>query len=282
MPADHIDFSSPLPYYAQLLELLQGRLVRREFLPGQRIPGEPELCRLYGVSRTVVRQALGELERRGLIERRKGKGTFVAYPKIGESLAQRLTGFHADMLARGYQPQTRLLHRRLVPAADPVAAYLEVPPGTPLFDIKRLRSVQDVPVQIVTSYLPRDLCPALADASLDDRSLYAFLEQECGLSIARGRRFIEAVNAGEEDARLLEVERGAALIRLESVSYLENGRPLEYYQALHRGDRARFEIELVRYPSDGDFSGRLNSLAGRLPDSNPVILTESRRKTDGA
>jgi GntR family transcriptional regulator len=83
---------------------------------------------------------------------------------------------------------------------------------------------------------------------LTDRSLYDFLE-ECGLRITRGRRFIEAVEANEEAARLLHVRRGQAMVLLNSVCYLANGTPVEYYLALHRGDRTRFEVELVRVPN---------------------------------
>jgi len=276
-PADRIDFSSPVPYYAQLLAVLSGLISRGTYRPGSQLPGEVELCRLYGVSRTVVRQALGGMEQKGLIERRKGKGTFVAFPKISESLAQRLTGFHADMLARGYNPQTQVLYQRVVEAGEKAAAALEIPVGTRVFDIKRLRSVDQAPVQLVTSFLPYDLCPRLADYDLTNRSLYEFLERVCGLFIARGRRYIEAVTAGEVDARLLQVERGAALIRLESVSYLADGRPLEYYDALHRGDRSRFEIELVRLREGEDPVGRLRALSDHLPDSNPIIETEPGR-----
>jgi GntR family transcriptional regulator len=269
---ERIDFASPVPYYAQLLDVLTGRIKHGLYPPGAQIPGEPELCRLFGVSRTVVRQALGEMEQRGMIERRKGKGTFVAFPKIGESLAQRLTGFHADMLARGYRPQTTVLHQRIVEAGEKVAAYLEIPPGNLVFDIKRLRSVDNLPVQLVTSYLPYTLCPRLEQADLTNRSLYEFLERECGLVIARGRRFIEAVAASESDARLLRVERGAALIRLESVSYLESGAPLEYYDALHRGDRSRFEVELVRIREIPAGEGG-TPVTATLPESN-VFLKE--------
>ena len=280
-PDDRIDFHAPTPYYAQLLDILSGRIARAVYQPGAQIPGEPELCRLFGVSRTVVRQALGEMEQDGLIERRKGKGTFVAFPKISESLAQRLTGFYADMVARGYRPLTQVLHHRLVEASEGVAQSLEIPPGARVFDIKRLRSVDSVPVQLVTSYLPYELCPRLAEVDLTNRSLYDFLERECGLVIARGRRYIEAVSAGEADARLLQVERGAALIRLESLSYLENGRPLEYYHALHRGDRSRFEIELVRLREGEDPAGRLHALGADLPLSNPILSTEPGRENHG-
>ena len=78
------------------------------------------------------------------------------------------------------------------------------------------------------------------------RSLYAYLESAYGLVIARGRRTLEAVAAGEYEAGLLGVKKGAPLILLDSVSYLADGTPIEYYRALHRGDRSRFEVELLR------------------------------------
>jgi GntR family transcriptional regulator len=259
-----IDFSSHIPYYAQLSALLKAQINAGTWQPGEQIPGEPELCKIYAISRTVVRQALDELEQEKLIQRRKGKGTFVSMPKISESLAQKLTGFYQDMVARGFHPLTQVLHQKIVAADNQVAAYLEIPPGTQVVDIKRLRSVDSVPVQLVTTFIPYSLCPSLAEVDLTNRSLYKYLEQECGLFIARGRRFIEAVAANEADARLLQVERGAPLIQLESISFLENGAPVEYYQALHRGDRSRFEIELVR-TRQRDSS--LAEIAKDLPDS---------------
>ena len=242
-----IEFNSHIPYYVQLINLLKSQFQQKVWKPGDKIPGEPELCDLYGISRTVVRQALQELQHEGLIVRQKGKGTFVAYPKIGESLASKLTGFYHDMLERGLRPTTRVLHQRVIPVPEKVADYLEVAPGTPVIDIHRLRSVNNEPIQLVTSYIPFALCPQAAEVDLTDRSLYDFLE-DCGLQIARGRRYIEAVEASEEAAQLLCVKRGQAMVMLNSICYLANGTPVEYYLALHRGDSTRFEVELVRVP----------------------------------
>jgi GntR family transcriptional regulator len=241
-----IDFASPLPYYVQLMRLLGGKIANGELSPGAQLPGEPELCNLYGISRTVVRQALGEMEQQNLIVRRKGKGTFVAAPKVNESLAQKLTGFYRDMVERGYRVTTEVLHHRVAPANGKVAEYLQVELDSPVIDIRRLRFINDEPIQLVTSYLPYALCPRLAEVDLTQRSLYDVLENECGLIIARGRRFIEAVAANDSEAKLLRIERGAPLVMLDSVSLLEDGRPVEYYHAVHRGDRSRFEVELVR------------------------------------
>jgi GntR family transcriptional regulator len=245
MEPELINFDSHIPYYAQLIDLIKNQIQQQVWKPGDKIPGEPELCELYGISRTVVRQALQELEHDGLILRRKGKGTFVASPKIGESLAYKLTGFYHDMLERGLRPATRVLHQRVISVPETAAAYLELTAGTPVVDIRRLRSVNDEPIQLVTSFIPYSLCPQAAEVDLTDRSLYDFLE-ECGLRITRGRRFIEAVEAGDEAARLLKVKRGQAMVMLNSVSYLANGVPVEYYLAIHRGDRTRFEVQLVR------------------------------------
>jgi GntR family transcriptional regulator len=241
-----IDRSNPVPYYIQVRDALQTRIQDGSWHPGDQIPGEPELCRMFDVSRTVIRQALNDLVYRGLLIRKKGKGTFVAEPKIRESLVQKLTGFHQDMVEQGYSPVTRVLKQGLVPANRKVAAYLDIEEGTDVVEIERLRFVQDEPIQLTTTYLPYRVCPELLHQDLTDRSLYVFLEKQCGIMIARGHRSIEAVAANDYEARLLQVKKGAPLIMLNSVSFLSDETPVEYYHALHRGDRTRFEVELVR------------------------------------
>lgn len=241
-----VDHNSPVPYYAQVKETLRERIERGEWRPGEQIPGEPELCQLFGVSRTVIRQALTELGFEGLIVRAKGKGTFVAEPKITESLAQRLTGFYEDMAGRGAPPVSRVLQQQLAPATDRIAGYLGLAPGAPVVVIERLRFVNSEPLVLVISFVPHARCPHALDADLTHQSLYALMESECGLLIARGRRTLEAVAAGPRESELLQVPVGAPLMLLNSVALLDDGTPIEYYQALHRGDRSRFDAELLR------------------------------------
>lgn len=243
---DKINFESHIPYYIQLIEILKEKVQLGTWVAGDQIPGEQDLCELYGVSRTVVRQALRELELGGVITRRKGKGTFISPPKISEGLVQKLTGFYQDMVERGLRPVTKVLHRNVTPASEKVARFLDIAPGEKVVDLLRLRSVNDEPIQLVTSYIPLEICPALATVDLTNRSLYEFMESECGIFIAKGRRYLEAVLANETEAALLGIERGAPLLMLDSISYSETGKPIEYYHALHRGDRSRFEVELLR------------------------------------
>lgn len=263
-----INFDSNIPYYIQLIEILKDKIRAGEWSWGDRLPSEPELCDIYSVSRTVVRQALKEIELEGIITRRKGKGTFISEPKISESLAQKLTGFYQDMMEKGMVPETKVLRQEIVSANTKVAEYLDIDPGTLVFEITRLRYVNGIPIVLVTTYLPFELCPQLEDADLSEQSLYAFLEKECGLFIASGRRYIEAVATNEIESKLLEVEEGAPSVSLESVSFLEDGTPIEYFHALHRGDRSRFEVELLRlkqHVTGGDNTRRFKK---DLPSSN--------------
>ncbi len=210
---------------------------------------------MFDVSRTVIRQALNELALTGMVRRERGRGTFVVKPKIRERLVQKLTGFYQDMKEQGYVPVTQVLKQAVVPASSQVAARLEIDAGTEVIEIERLRFVEDVPLNLVTTYIPYALCPVLLHEDLSHQSLYGFLETRYGLVVARGRRTIEAVLASPYEAQLLRVEIGAPLILLDSVSFLSDGTPLEYYQAYHRGDRSKFEVELVRLPEDSPVPG---------------------------
>jgi GntR family transcriptional regulator len=274
-----IDRSSPIPYYIQVKDALQLRIQDGSWQPGDQIPGEPELCRMFDVSRTVIRQALNDLVYRGLLVRKKGKGTFVAEPKIRESLVQKLTGFHQDMVEQGYTPVTRVLKQGLVQANRKVATYLGIDEGTEVVEIERVRFVQDEPIQLTTTYLPYRLCPELLHQDLTDQSLYMFLERQCGIMIARGHRSIEAVPANDYEARLLQVKKGAPLIMLNSVSFLSDGTPVEYYHALHRGDRTRFEVELVRVREQGTTPEVSDQELGNLPLGSSLVLRNRKPTT---
>lgn len=247
-----IDRSSALPFYVQLKDALVEQIEEGHWRPGDKIPGEVDLCRLFGVSRTVVRQALNDMAYDGIVVREKGRGTFVSEPKISSrSLVHSLAGFYQDMVERGLTPHDEVLEQSMEPASKKVASYLKLEPMTPIIKLTRLRFIQDEPTVLVTSYLPYELCRELINADLSRQSLYAYLEQEYGLSIARGRRRIDAVGANVYEAGLFRIEKGSPLLMLDSVSYLADGTPLEYFHGLFRGDRLRFEVELVRIRGHG-------------------------------
>lgn len=235
----------PIPYYYQLIQVLQSEIHAGSWLPNAAIPSEHELCRMFNVSRTVVRQALGELVAKGLLYRVKGKGTFVTPSKLKEGFIQRSDGFYREMTSLGFSVRSSVLEQRIVEPPSNVRDQLRLAESGSTIKIQRLRFVDEEPLQLVTTYMPCELCPDLVTADLTTGSLYELLRTRYGLAVSSGVRVLEAVAAQRPVCTLLGVNKGAPLFKMESVSYLQDGRPLEYYVAWHRGDRCKFEIEVV-------------------------------------
>lgn len=244
-----IDRSSPVPYYYQLRQLLERAITDGGLSVGDRLPSESALCSTYGVSRTVVRQALADLESASLIVRYKGKGSFVAAPKVSERLVQALTSLHEDVATRGGQLDTRVLRLEEEPVSPHVADLLGLDEAQRIVLLERLRFVDGEPWELTTVHLPLDLAAPLLELDMASRSLYATLERELGLKLHHGRRSVEATLAGPEAARRLQLDERAPLLLLRGVTYLDDGRPVEYFTSFHRADRSRFEVHLVRPPA---------------------------------
>lgn len=241
-----IDRSSPLPLYYQLKGVVADDIGARGLKPGDRLPGDHDLCQTYDVSRTVVRQALSELEHEGVIERIKGRGTFVAQPRTSEGLVQSLTGLFEDVAARGGHLRSKVLRCEVVPADAAIASDLAIDEGTPVAVLERLRFVDDEPWVWTVTHLPAYLVPALERHELSDVSLYAVLEEHYGVRLHDGVRSVEASVASQPQARLLGIAEGDPVLVLRSTSRRADGLPVETFVAYHRGDRSRFEVALTR------------------------------------
>ena len=245
-----IDRTSPVPFYHQLKQILVEDLRHRPLPPGTRLPGDHELCATYDVSRTVVRQALSELETEGVIERVKGRGTFVAPHRTAEHLVQSLTGLYEDVAARGSHLRSEVRRLEVVPADQRVADELRLEVGAPVILLERLRFVDDEPWALTTSHLPRDLAPGLLEEDLSHASLYGLLESRYGVVLSHGRRGVEAALANPDVARALRVGEGDPVLVLRSTAYAGE-RAVELFVAYHRGDRSRFEVTLSRSRPSG-------------------------------
>jgi GntR family transcriptional regulator len=240
-----IDRASPLPFYHQLKQILLTDLRERNLAAGDRLPGDHELCGTFDVSRTVVRQALAELETEGVIVRVKGRGTFVAPQKTSEHLVQSLTGLYEDVAARGSHLRSEVRRQEVVPADEQIATELGLPSGASVVVIERLRFVDGEPWVLVTTYLPLDVAPGLVEDDLTDQSLYALLENRYDVHLTHGRRGVEAAAASESQAEALAIRPGDPVLVLRSMSHAGE-RPVEMFVAYHRGDRSRFEVILQR------------------------------------
>lgn len=254
--ARRIDRRSPLPYYAQLKDLLLEQL-DSAWPAGERLPGEVTLCERYGVSRTVVRQALDELEAAGRVIRRKGHGTFAAARKVDESLFQSLTGLHEDVTTSGGTLHSDVRLQELVPAPAEVAEQLDLREGDPVVCLERLRFANGEPWVLVRTYLPGDLAPGLLQDDLREQSLYTLLEDKYGVRLDHGHRLVEAVPATPAIAEALGLESHDPILMLHNTTWNTEGRPVEYFVAYHRGDRSRFQVRLRRRGTPGQMPGML-------------------------
>ena len=242
---DAIDLGSAIPYHYQLRMCVEKKIRLGEWKPGQKLPSEQALGEHFGVSRTVVRQALIALGHDDAVETYKGKGSFVAPPRHAWQLMQSLTGMYQDAEAAGQNISTRVLELKIVPADNEIAELLQLDEREPVIRLNRLRFIDGEPVVVVITHIPERLCPSLVDEDLSNQSLYRVLAEKYGLATAQGVRTIESINAPRDLAQLLGVPTGSALSLLKSVGVLANGTPLEYYLAWHRGDRSRFQVRLV-------------------------------------
>jgi GntR family transcriptional regulator len=236
-----------LPLYEQIKSQLLDEIRSGALPQGAQLEAEPELCERFGVSRTVIRQAVGELSQEGYLMRVQGKGTFVSAPKLKEYFLDSADGFHFDFASRGFSVVSEVLSCTEEEPPDDVRAALETREKR-VTVLERLRSVNGKPLALSKSYLPNrlhsNLLKLLTTTDLTKQSLYAVLSESCGVAIVGATRRIEAVNADRSLAALLGTKVGTALLLIRSVCTDVNRRPVEYFEAWHRADLAAFELHV--------------------------------------
>jgi GntR family transcriptional regulator len=228
--------------HAQIEDWLAATIAAGELAPGDRLPTEHDLAAWLGVSRMTLRHALGELVQRGLVTRAVGRhgGTFVAEPKLDQDVTT-LAGFSEQLRRHGMVPGARVLGAAQVAAGPMAAAALGVGDGDQLFEVRRIRFGDGLPMVLEHSLFPAALFPGMLDCRLDG-SLYDLLATKFGQRPHRARESFEPVIAGIREAEALEVDEGAPLMLVQRTAYSPAGQPLEYARDLFRGDRTRMVI----------------------------------------
>lgn len=235
--------TTPVPRYFRLAEALRCDIESGRWCPGDQIPTEQELGERHGVSRTVVRQAVGMLANSGLLRRIQGRGTFVASPRVRQD-PHRFRSFTADMRGRGLTPDSRLLSADLAPATPDVAQRLGLSQGDPVWEVTRLRMADGEPMGLQSAYLPVRVCPDLAVDRLEGGSLYSLLQEQFGIAPRRANETYIAVSLTKEEARLLHAREGAAGLAVERITVDATGQVFEYVRSVMRGDRYQISLEL--------------------------------------
>lgn len=237
------------PLYAKMEAALAAEISSSVRRPGSQLPSEDELTERFSVSRATVRKAIERLVARGLVEIRRGKGTFVAHPKITQELTQ-LTGFVEDMEALGRTPTARVLDRRTVAADTSVARQLAIPTGTLVMRIQRVRLADGVAMSFDETYLPREIGEKVVTHDLDAEPIFSLLEGKYDLPLTEAEYRLEAITATSDVAQALAISSGSAIFLIERTSYTAGHRPIDYEKLHYRGDLIKFVTRLARRPRE--------------------------------
>src|ERR1700704_3406596 len=236
---------SPSPLYETVESTLAAGIADGSLPPETQLPPEEGLTERFKVSRTTVRKAIQNLIERGLVEVRRGKGTFVTRPRITQELTE-LTGFVEDMQVLGRNPTARLLDKRIVAADQTVAHHLALAPGTLVVRLRRVRFADGVAMSFDETYLPRDIGEKVAENDLEAEPVFALLEAKYDTPLVEAEYKLEAAAADPVAAQALQVPAGSPIFLIERTPYTTGNRPVDFERLHYRGDLIRFVTRLAR------------------------------------
>jgi GntR family transcriptional regulator len=244
-----LDRHSPIPLYRQIQELLRQWIETGDYKPGDVLPPEPDLESQFAVSRITVRQAIAELVQEGMLERERGKGTFVREPKITQKLNQ-ITSWAETIKAIGMAATT--VESRIEEAEPPAWVKRIIPTsadGT-VIRITRLRYANDEPMCIMVNYIRSDYVPRLAQEGLISESLYETLEERYKIMLSHAEETVEAAVADKLAAEKLKMNEGEPLLVVTRVTYSQNNEPFEVVKVKSRADKYQYCATLTGRPKN--------------------------------
>lgn len=223
-----------VPLYLQLYKMLKEKVKSGEWPENEAVPPEKILMEQFEVGRETVRRAVLRLVNEGYLYRRRGKGTFVCRQRPEDGMEQ-LVSFTSEMIARGYKPGAVVLEQDTRCAPEAIRSVLQVSKDTPLLYFKRLRTADELPVAVETSYLLSEVIGPVDPARLSG-SFYQYLVYDKGLKPGRIVQEISSALADDETAALLGIKNGHPVLQLSRLMYAPDGRPFFYMIFRYRGD----------------------------------------------
>ena len=232
--------------HAQISDYFRAQIASGSWPSHYRLRTEPELATELGVSRGTLRRALTTLISEGLLRQVPGKGTFVTSTFIEPAIAQKLSTLSEDFASQGVDVATTVRGQTLLEAPRPIASLLDVTPGQQVLRLERLRSTVQGPVALLINYIRADVAPGIERLDFAANSLFGVLENTYNLRIGSGRRTFTAEGATSGVARALAVPEGHPVQYLEQVTYLVDGRPVEYSDVWINSRMMRVTSNLAR------------------------------------
>lgn len=226
---------------------IRNKILKGEYVANQRLPFEKDLCIQYDSSKMTIKKAVDILVTEGLIIKRRGSGTFVKdlNPEEIERviMANQFRGTTA--LYPDKKVSSKILNFSIVQVPEHAAKKLNITSDNFVYDIRRVRYVNDKPVVIEEMYMPIDLISGIKEKNIKE-SIYEYLENELHLKIQSAHRTVSVRKATEFEAEKLGLESGDPVAVAEQVGYLDTGNTFEFSISIHRYDEFSVEIVLTR------------------------------------
>ncbi len=232
-----------LPAYQRIQSVIRKRIDSGQLQPGDPVPSERDLAKTHHVSLMTARHALAFLEREGLVERRRGIGTFVAPPKIHFN---KLMSYTEQMAARTLTASAQVLFAAIVDNENEAAARLSLPPTSAIIKLERLRHAAGEPFAFETCYLEAAEFPGLLDAPIARESLFGILERDYKVELGYADEEVDATAADPRIAEMLAIPRREPLLRIRQVIYSTKGQAIMYVLGFYRSDRHNLVIRRFR------------------------------------
>ena len=235
--------SNALPAYQRIQSVIRKRIDSGQLQPGDPVPSERDLAKTHQVSLMTARHALAFLEREGVVERRRGIGTFVAQPKIHFN---KLMSYTEQMAARTLTAAAKVLFAKIVDNENEAAARLSLPPNSRIIKLERLRHASGEAFALETCYLSAAEFPGLLDAPIARESLFGILERDYKVELGYADEEVDATAADPRIAELLAIPRREPLLRIRQIIYSTKGKAIMYVLGFYRSDRHNLVIRRFR------------------------------------
>ncbi len=229
------------PIYNQVVKILKEMITGGEFQPGQRFLTERKISEEYDISRNTSNKVISSLVSEGILEIRKGIGTFVR-PAIFDFDLRTHYGFTQKALKAGKNPRTKVIHFQVLDSNQvdyEVVEKLKLKDAEAVYYIERLRFLDELPVIIDRRFLVRKYLPDLKEQELAG-SLFNLLYEKYGLQISSANETIRAVTIGGKDAKMMGVPEGESCLLILSTGFIQTDIPLWLEKTLYRGDAYEF------------------------------------------
>lgn len=229
------------PLYLQLVDELEVA-IRERMAPNDKLLSERELTQVHGVSRITVRLALQELEKRGLVYKKHGKGTYVSEILDTAVDLSQAYSFTDQMRKMGKVPRTVILSFRNMQATDFIAQQLQVSCGELVFEIERLRLADEVPMMLERTYVPVSLFPTLTSSRMSEKPLYEIFLEDYGQVVRLAEEEFYASISLDNEAKILGIPSNSPVLHLVRKTYNDKNRLIEYTFSIARADQFRYKI----------------------------------------